>query len=73
VTLFVSDPDRYEIQKTASKSEKSFYQRHWESEAGYIDEKENHQTHAYRRWIPEITDSLITILKRDNYRFVLFK
>ncbi len=26
-----------------------------------------------RRWVPEITDSLITILKRENYRFVLYK
>lgn len=26
-----------------------------------------------RRWVPEITDSLITILKRENFRFVLYK
>lgn len=26
-----------------------------------------------RRWVPEITDSLITILKRENYRFLLYK
>jgi hypothetical protein len=44
---FVSDPDRYEIQKTASKSVDSYSKRHWESEAGYIDEKGNYQTHAY--------------------------
>ncbi len=24
-----------------------------------------------RRWVPEITDSLITILKRENYHFIL--
>jgi hypothetical protein len=64
---FVSDPDNFDIQKTASSSEESFYKRHWESEGSYIDEKENHQTHANENKIKVPTP--VVRVSDDGYTF----
>jgi hypothetical protein len=62
-TAFTSDPNKYVIRKSAHKSEKSDARRHWQNEAGYIDEKSYHSTFA-----TDVKDSLPapTIRVSDN-------
>jgi hypothetical protein len=69
---FISDPDNYDIQWTANKSEESFNQRHWEQkDAGYIDEKGYYNIHASKK--PNPAPLPVIRVSEDGYTFSLKK
>jgi hypothetical protein len=69
---FISDPDNYDIQWTASKSEESFNQRHWEQkDAGYIDEKGYYNLHASKK--PSPAPLPVVRVSENGYTFSLKK
>jgi hypothetical protein len=72
VGAFVSDPDNYDIQWTASKSEESFNQRHWEQkDAGYIDEKGYYNIHASKK--PNPAPQPVVRVSETGYTFSIKK